>query len=84
MLGCTSPVLECEKGTVVFIGDGRFHIESCMIRNPQMVYYQYDPFKQLLTEEQYATEEMKKLRGAALQQAKSAKFFGVILGTLGR
>jgi len=63
--------LEVEKGTVVFIGDGRFHIESCMIRNPQMIYYQYDPFKQLLTEEKYETEEMKALRRSAIETAKN-------------
>ena len=49
-----------------------------------MTYYQYDPFKQLLTEEHYATEEMKALRSEALNQAKEANVFGVILGTLGR
>jgi len=61
VLGCTSPVLG-DAGIVIFIGDGRFHIESCMISNPQMTFYQYDPFKQLLTEERYEVEEMKKLR----------------------
>jgi 2-(3-amino-3-carboxypropyl)histidine synthase len=33
VLGCTSPLIDT-IGTVVFVGDGRFHIESCMIRNP--------------------------------------------------
>ena len=61
MLGCTSPVLG-KEGCVVFIGDGRFHIESSMIMNPDLTFYQYDPFKQLLTEERYDTEEMKKIR----------------------
>ena len=34
VLGCTSPLIqktENEEGSVLFIGDGRFHIESCMI-----------------------------------------------------
>jgi len=58
VLGCTSPVIDHqpdtseggaemkEPGSVVFIGDGRFHIESCMIRNAHLKFFQYDPFKQ--------------------------------------
>jgi 2-(3-amino-3-carboxypropyl)histidine synthase len=38
--------LKKKAGIVIFIGDGRFHIESCMIRNPHLIFYQYDPFKQ--------------------------------------
>lgn len=72
VLGCTSPVLG-ESGCVVFVGDGRFHIESSMIMNPHLTFYQYDPFKQLLTEERYATEEMKKIRRAQIEHAKEAK-----------
>ena len=61
VLGCTSPVIKPLNGSgqspesgleeskageiVIFIGDGRFHIESCMIRNPHLTFYQYDPFK---------------------------------------
>lgn len=44
VLGCTSPVLN-DSGCVIFIGDGRFHIESNMIMNPHLTFYQYDPFK---------------------------------------
>lgn len=32
-------------GSVIFVGDGRFHIESCMIRNAHLRFFQYDPFK---------------------------------------
>ena len=41
VLGCTSPDLgETEKGdTVIFLGDGRFHIESTMIRNPHLKFF---------------------------------------------
>lgn len=72
------------EGTVVFVGDGRFHIESCMIRNPHLTYLQYDPFKQQLTEEVYKTEQMKEIRAEQIEKARDAKFFGIILGTLGR
>ena len=56
VLGCTSPVLDKQdgstnsemkdSGSVIFVGDGRFHIESCMIRNSHLKFFQYDPFKQ--------------------------------------
>lgn len=41
VLGCTSPELpQANPGDVViFIGDGRFHIESTMIRNPHLKFY---------------------------------------------
>lgn len=41
VLGCTSPVIgeDGVRGVVVFVGDGRFHIESCMIRNPHLTFY---------------------------------------------
>lgn len=51
-----------DQGTVIFVGDGRFHIESTMIRNPDLTFYQYDPFKQNLTEEKYKTESMIEIR----------------------
>ena len=33
VLGCTSPRLSPEIHTVIFLGDGRFHLESMMIAN---------------------------------------------------
>jgi 2-(3-amino-3-carboxypropyl)histidine synthase len=40
VLGCTSPVLsDSGGGCVIFIGDGRFHIESSMIMNPHLTFY---------------------------------------------
>ena len=32
ILGCTSPIIP-EEYIVLFIGDGRFHLESAMIQN---------------------------------------------------
>ena len=35
ILGCTSPRLEsCDA--IVYLGDGRFHLESIMISNPEI------------------------------------------------
>lgn len=45
VLGCTSPSLITESPTFcVFISDGRFHLESAMIQNPDMTFFRYDPF----------------------------------------
>ena len=86
MLGCTSPDLgHTNPGdTVIFIGDGRFHIESSMIKNSHMSFFQYNPYTSKFTEEFYDVEAMKSIRKAEVEKAKSAKMFGIILGTLGR
>ena len=86
VLGCTSPDLgETKKGdTVLFLGDGRFHIESTMIRNPHLTFFQYNPYTVRFTKEIYNVEEMHAIRKAEVDKAKSASFFGIILGTLGR
>ena len=43
ILGCTSPSLQCTGGTkvdgIVYLGDGRFHLESMMISNPDIPAY---------------------------------------------
>jgi 2-(3-amino-3-carboxypropyl)histidine synthase len=48
-LGCTSAVLEksSEKDTVVFIADGRFHMEGAMIANPSLIFYKYNPYEKV-------------------------------------
>lgn len=60
VLGCTSPALpETEQGgAVVFISDGRFHIESTMIKNPHVKFFQYNPYSREMTEEVYLHEQM--------------------------
>jgi 2-(3-amino-3-carboxypropyl)histidine synthase len=96
VLGCTSPVLtddaitEAEdKGKlsplVLFVADGRFHLESTLISNPHIpLFYRYDPYSKALTEESYDHNQMKSIRFQAIEAAKSAKVFGILLGTLGR
>ena len=47
VLGCTSPKFEVSKdkrNIVVFLCDGRFHMEATMIANPQFEFYQYNPY----------------------------------------
>ena len=82
-LGCTAPSLpSCDA--LIFVADGRFHLEAAMIRNPTVAAYRYDPYGKVLTSEAYDVETMKKIRLDAISEAKKATTFGLILGTLGR
>lgn len=87
VLGCTSPRLPAGScDAIIFVADGRFHLESMMIHNPGVPAYRYDPYSKLMTHERYATEEMHALRRDAVAHAAGpdVRTFGVILGTLGR
>ena len=86
VIGCTSPILEKKKDNcyVIFICDGRFHMESVMIQNPYFKFFQYNPFTKYLTIEEYDIELMKKIRFEQIEKLKESKFIGVIFGTLGR
>ena len=42
VLGCTSPIIDADGSIVIFICDGRFHMESAMIANPNLTFYQYN------------------------------------------
>lgn len=54
VIGCTSPTINnlvpqgvfCEK--CIFVSDGRFHLESAMIHNPNVKFFRYDPFTKVL------------------------------------
>ena len=71
---------------MLFVADGRFHLEAAMISNPTLRALRYDPYNKILTEERYETAKMKSIRNKSIQRAMdpSAKTFGIILGTLGR
>jgi len=83
VLGCTAPTL-ADNSTILFLSDGRFHLEAAMIANPNLRALRYDPYSKTLTREGYDVVKMKSLRQDAIHKARSAKLFGVILGTLGR
>lgn len=83
LLGCTSPKIE-QVDALIYVGDGRFHLESAMIANPNLRALRYDPYSKKLTEEKYMHQEMRALRLKAVMEARNAQRFGVILGTLGR
>ncbi|KFD57709.1 hypothetical protein M513_01379 [Trichuris suis] len=40
-LGCTAAKLPPEIDTLLFVGDGRFHLEAAMIANPTVTAYKY-------------------------------------------
>ncbi|MFH4977528.1 hypothetical protein AB6A40_004237 [Gnathostoma spinigerum] len=84
VLGCTSPRLSSDVTEMIYVGDGRFHLESAMIHNPSVNTYQYDPYSRIFSKESFDFSLMKKNRGRAIQLARNAKTFGLIQGTLGR
>jgi len=86
ILGCTSPPkLKDSADVLIYLGDGRFHLESAMIANPTMKAYRYDPYSKVFSHEQYDHRLMKNNRlGQVRKAATSLTTWGVILGTLGR
>lgn len=100
VLGCTAPAglgttddggdsvsdNNLTQHVMLFIADGRFHLEAAMIANPNLRALRYDPYSKILSDERYETEKMKSIRQDAIYKAiqPSAQMFGIILGTLGR
>jgi 2-(3-amino-3-carboxypropyl)histidine synthase len=92
ILGCTAPRLCAGNGDpdsspvdlILYLGDGRFHLESAMIHNPSIPAYRYDPYSRKLTRESYDHAEMQSLRRAAIATGRGARKWGLILGSLGR
>nr|GAT53922.1 predicted protein [Mycena chlorophos] len=96
ILGCTAPRVG-DVDALVYLGDGRFHLESIMIANPSVPAFRYDPYSKKLTRERYNHREMYGIRENAVNTARKslslfaspdptmdAPLWGVILGTLGR
>ncbi len=83
ILGCTSPKIK-DRDVLIYLGDGRFHLESAMIANPGLKAYRYDPYDKSFTREYYDHELMIRNRKGQIEKAKVGKTWGVILGTLGR
>lgn len=73
VLGCTSPKLDKDSiDAIVYIGDGRFHLESIMIANPRIPAFRYDPYTKRFVRELYDHAEMRKVRGEAVQKAQDS------------
>lgn len=96
VLGCTAPRLqgaeegeggeEEERGVaaLVFVADGRFHMEALMIANPSIPAFRYDPYARKLTRERFDHGGMRRARKSAIAAAAREKSWGIVLGTLGR
>ncbi|GAA5898608.1 hypothetical protein JCM6882_000878 [Rhodosporidiobolus microsporus] len=96
ILGCTAPRLAADIDALLYVGDGRFHLESIMIANPTVPAFRYDPYTKKLTRELYDHAEMRQVRGEAVAKARASLEQGpkeedgrkdawaVVLGTLGR
>lgn len=81
---------------ILYLGDGRFHLESILIASPALRAhtYRYDPYTRRLTHETYNHTEMHSLRRTAIASARASlhpppsqpqpRPWGLILGTLGR
>jgi len=83
ILGCTSPKMAGSEN-LVYLGDGRFHLESAMIANPEISAFRYDPYSKIFSQEYYDHDLMKKNRKNAIEKAMETDTWGLILGTLGR
>ncbi|KAK9838131.1 hypothetical protein WJX81_003166 [Elliptochloris bilobata] len=84
VLGCTAPVVAGGVDAIVFVADGRFHLEAIMIANPDIPAYRYDPYARVLTRETYDQAGMRAVRRAAVEAACGARVWGLVLGMLGR
>ncbi|XP_057502693.1 uncharacterized protein LOC130786405 [Actinidia eriantha] len=89
VLGCTAPTIpridfNYDEIVVVFVADGRFHLEAFMIANPRITAFRYDPYIGSLFLEEYDHKGMKKSRRNAIVKGREAKNWGIVLGTLGR
>ncbi|KAL2349415.1 hypothetical protein Fmac_003415 [Flemingia macrophylla] len=91
VLGCTAPRVssdlfgaEIGESVLVFVADGRFHLEAFMIANPGIKAFRYDPYMGKLFLEEYDHLGMKRSRKNAIFKAREARSWGLVLGTLGR
>ena len=57
---------------ILYLGDGRFHLESAMIANPTLPAYRYDPYSRTLTRELYDHADMLSLRSTAVATARKS------------
>jgi len=83
ILGCTSPSLP-SRHTILQVGDGRFHLESIMISNPELDFYIYSPYNKVLYREYYDQAKMKQLRAGQIARAAKEQVWGIVYSTLGR
>lgn len=64
-----------QERVMIFVADGRFHLEAAMMSNPTLRALRYDPYSKTLTEERYETVKMKRLRRDAILETR--KLLGI-------
>jgi diphthamide synthase subunit DPH2 len=67
---------------MIFLADGRFHLEAAMISNPSLRALRYDPYSKTLTEEKYEIVKMKRLRREAVEKVRG--LLGISCGSMTR
>jgi 2-(3-amino-3-carboxypropyl)histidine synthase len=72
ILGCTAPRLSGDVDALLYLGDGRFHLEAIMIANPEIPAFRYDPYSKKLTRERYDHSLMRRVRGDAVRVARKS------------
>jgi len=82
VLGCTSPKIRTNN--VLFVSEGRFHLESLMINNPHKNYFRYCPSTKILTREEHDYKSFLEFRNQKKLEALKCTSFLVVFGTLGR
>ncbi|ANQ10622.1 Diphthamide synthesis protein [Plasmodium coatneyi] len=76
--------LQKNQVKIVFIADGRFHLESLMIHNPDFSFYRYNPFNKIITEEKYNYSLFHEIRKNEIKKCSNCRSVCIILSTLGR
>lgn len=73
VLGCTSPRLDANAvDAILYVGDGRFHLESIMIANPRIPAFRYDPYDKRFMRELYDHASMRHVRSDAVSTAQQS------------
>lgn len=65
-LGCTSAVIDDDVEKCIFLSDGRFHLESAMMQNPDKTFYLYEPFSKKITRETYNHRLLHEMRKSSI------------------
>lgn len=61
-----------------------FHLHLCIWPFLSVLFCRYDPYSKVFSREYYDHEAMRALRLQAIDKARLAQRWGLILGTLGR
>ena len=84
ILGCTSFRTENNSG-IIYIGDGKFHVESVLLFNPNIKILQFNPFKRSLVLLGFKfTETLSERKNFIEKSLFLTREVNFIFGTLGR